>query len=142
MSVYGFVCRFMKSCVDSKNCVLIHIFYFGNNLFFKGIETMDYDTKANLTTVFSVYLLPVLLGAGVSLETGQAIVGLCVACLPIIFGMLNEMWTSKHLTRDRPEDVVSNITFDCGDGLNTDVPAKSQSDSLGYDGDLVSVAEL
>lgn len=96
---------------------------------------MDYDTKANLTTVVSVYLLPVLLGAGVSLETGQAIVGLCVACLPIIFGMLNEMWTSRHLTKPRPEE-KSNITFDESSS------AEPQSVSLGYDGDLVSVSEL
>ena len=64
---------------------------------------VSYDTKANLTTVASAYLIPLLVGYGISFETSSAIVGIFVSVILIVFGMVNEMYTSKHLTRDNPE---------------------------------------
>ena len=61
---------------------------------------MDYDIKANLTTVLSTYLIPILVGYGFSYETSNALTGVIVALIIIGFGMLNERYTSKHLTKD------------------------------------------
>ena len=65
---------------------------------------MDYDLKANLTTLISTYLIPVLVGYGFSTETSNALVGVIVALIIIGFGMLNERYTSKHLTVDEDID--------------------------------------
>ena len=61
---------------------------------------ISYDFKANLTTVLSTYLIPVLVGYGFSTETSNALVGVVVALIMIGFGMLNERYTSQHLTVD------------------------------------------
>ena len=61
---------------------------------------MDYDFKANLTTLLSTYLIPVLVGYGFSAETSNALVGVIVALVIIGFGMLNERYTSSHLTKE------------------------------------------
>ena len=60
---------------------------------------MDYDIKANLTTILSTYLIPILIGYGFSSETSNALVGVIVAVIIIGFNMLNERYTSKHLTK-------------------------------------------
>ncbi len=64
---------------------------------------VSYDFKANLTTIISTYLIPILVGYGVSSETANAITGIIVALVIIGFGMLNERYISKHLTKDNPE---------------------------------------
>ena len=58
---------------------------------------ISYDFKANLTTLLSTYLIPVLVGYGFSTETSNALVGVVVALIMIGFGMLNERYTSQHL---------------------------------------------
>ena len=65
---------------------------------------ISYDFKANLTTVLSTYLIPVLVGYGFSYETSNALIGVIVALIIIGFGMLNERFTSKHLTKDEELD--------------------------------------
>ena len=70
---------------------------------------MDYDVKANLTTLLSTYLIPVLVGYGFSVETSNAIVGVVVALVIIGFAMLNERYTSGHLTK------VDIVEDECGD---------------------------
>ena len=65
---------------------------------------MDYDIKANLTTVLSTYLIPILVGYGFSYETSNALTGVIVTLIIIGFGMLNERYTSKHLTKDEELD--------------------------------------
>ena len=62
---------------------------------------MDYDIKANLTTLLSTYLIPILIGYGFSSETSNALVGVIVAIIIIGFNMLNERYTSKHLTKNK-----------------------------------------
>lgn len=71
---------------------------------------MDYDIKANLTTVLSTYLIPILVGYGFSYETSNALTGVIVALIIIGFGMLNERYTSKHLTVD--EDTIDDDDID------------------------------
>lgn len=61
---------------------------------------MDYETKANITTLLSTYLIPILVGYGFSMETANALVGIVVALIIIGCGMLNERWTSQHLTKE------------------------------------------
>ena len=73
---------------------------------------MDYDFKANLTTVLSTYLIPVLVGYGFSSETSNALVGVVVALVIIGFNMLNERFTSKHLTKESDEESVYNECYD------------------------------
>lgn len=70
---------------------------------------MDYDIKANLTTVLSTYLIPILVGYGFSYETSNALVGVIVALIIIGFGMLNERYTSKHLTQDNEDTIDDDI---------------------------------
>lgn len=70
------------------------------------VMLMDYDFKANLTTILSTYLIPILVGYGFSAETSNALVGVIVALVIIGFGMLNERYTSDHLTKvDDSEDM-------------------------------------
>lgn len=89
---------------------------------------MDYDFTANLTTLVSTYLLPVLVGYGFSEATSNIIVGVVIGIIMIACNMLNEMYTSKHLTKDniKEEDIID------------DVP--SESDSID-DEDEISVGE-
>ena len=87
---------------------------------------MDYDFTANLTTLVSTYLLPVLIGYGFSETTSNAIVGVIIGIVLIACNMLNEMYTSKHLTKDNiKEDSIDDIS--------------SESDSI--DEDEISVGE-
>ena len=65
---------------------------------------IDSNLKANITTVLSTYLIPILVGYGFSTETSNALVGVIVALVIIGFNMLNEMYISKHLTRELPTD--------------------------------------
>ena len=72
---------------------------------------MDYDFTANLTTLVSTYLLPVLVGYGFSETTSNAIVGVIIGIVMIACNMLNEMYTSKHLTKDNiKEDSIDDIS--------------------------------
>ena len=76
---------------------------------------MDYDVKANLTTLLSTYLIPVLVGYGFSYETSNALTGVIVTLIIIGFGMLNERYTSKHLTKDEKLDdgeIVEEFSYD------------------------------
>ena len=76
---------------------------------------MDYDIKANLTTVLSTYLIPILVGYGFSYETSNALTGVIVTLIIIGFGMLNERYTSKHLTKDEELDdgeIVDEFSYD------------------------------
>lgn len=93
---------------------------------------VSYDFKANLTTILSTYLIPLLIGYGFSEATSSAIVGLIVSGVIIGFGMLNEMYTSKHLTKDKKIPTVDDlITI----GVDTD-------DEPVYDDEKTDVPEI
>lgn len=77
------------------------------------IVMIDSNLKANITTVLSTYLIPILVGYGFSTETSNALVGVIVALIIIGFNMLNEMYISKHLTRELP-DIEDDCEVDYG----------------------------
>ena len=72
---------------------------------------ISYDFKANITTLLSTYLIPVLIGYGFSNETSNALIGVIVALIMIGCGMLNERYTSNHLTVE-DDDVIDEIPDD------------------------------
>ena len=117
-----------------KKCLIFDIFdsYFVCDLLWIRLQgwyqrVMDYDFTANLTTLVSTYLLPVLVGYGFSETTSNAIVGVVIGIVMIACNMLNEMYTSKHLTKDNiKEDIIDDIS--------------SESDSID-DEDEISVGE-
>ena len=74
---------------------------------------IDSNLKANITTVLSTYLIPILVGYGFSTETSNALVGVIVALVIIGFNMLNEMYISKHLTKELP-DIEEDCEVDYG----------------------------
>lgn len=107
---------------------------------------MDYDVKANLTTVLSTYLIPMLLGLGLTAETSNALVGLIVALIIVGFNMLNEMYTSKHLTKDK-EDVmgVDEPVEEVLELEEDDSPVYAEDNDVDlpeFEGELVSMNKL
>ena len=117
-----------------KKCLIFDVFdsYFVCDLLWIRLQgwyqrVMDYDFIADLTTLVSTYLLPVLVGYGFSETTSNAIVGIVIGIVMIACNMLNEMYTSKHLTKDNiKEDIIDDIS--------------SESDSID-DEDEISVGE-
>ena len=104
---------------------------------------MDYDVKANLTTVLSTYLIPMLLCLGLSAETSNALVGLIVALIIVGFNMLNEMYTSKHLTKDK-EDVDEPVE-EVLELEEDDSPVYAEDNDVDlpeFEGELVSMNKL
>ena len=63
---------------------------------------MDYEFKANLTTVLSFVLLPVLAGLGVDAVTGAAVVGLIATICFYALLYYGEKFTSRFFTQERP----------------------------------------
>ena len=72
---------------------------------------MNYDYKADLTTLISTYLIPLLVGYGFSTETSNAIVGVIVAIIIIGCNMLNERYVSKHLSQEN-DDIAEYLSED------------------------------
>ena len=77
---------------------------------------VSYEFKANLTTILATYLIPTLVGYGVSVETANAITGIIVTLIILVFTMLNERYTSSHLTVD--ENKESDVEEESFDDLN------------------------
>lgn len=69
---------------------------------------MDYEFKANLTTVLCFLLFPVLAGLGVDSVTSSAVVGVLVAVLGYVLLFFNERYLSKWLTHEDYEVVNTN----------------------------------
>lgn len=96
---------------------------------------VSYDFKANLTTILSTYLIPLLIGYGFSEATSSAIVGLIVSAVIIGCGMVNEMYTSKHLTKDKEVPSIDDLVTLNGndepvyDDEKTDVPELPEFES-------------
>jgi len=62
---------------------------------------MDYDVKANLTTILAFIFLPILAGLGVDNVTGMAIVGLLATLLSFVLLYFSEKYTSKYFTVEK-----------------------------------------
>ena len=60
---------------------------------------MDYDLKANLTTIIGFILLPILSSFGVDAVTGSALVGVVAYFVVFLFMYLNERYLSKIFTK-------------------------------------------
>lgn len=79
---------------------------------------VSYELKANLTTLISTYLIPVLVGYGVSYESANALTGVIVALIIIGFGILNERYTSSHCTKENTD--VANETQEVDSSNNNE----------------------
>ena len=60
---------------------------------------VDYDFKANLTTVLGFIILPVLSSSGMDAVTGSAMVGVVSYLVVLLFMYLNERYLSKIFTK-------------------------------------------
>ena len=75
---------------------------------------MDYDFKANLTTILTFLLLPVLAGLGVDNLTGTAIIGVLATILCYVLLYFNEKYLSGYLTKYQSNSTVgSNYNPEC-----------------------------
>ena len=60
---------------------------------------MDYDLKANITTILSFVLLPILAGLGVDSMTGMAIAGVVATLVFYALLYFNEKYLSGFFTK-------------------------------------------
>ena len=74
---------------------------------------VDYDFKANLTTVLSFILLPVLSSFGVDAVTGSAMVGVVAYVVVLLFMYLNERYLSKIFTKEGYSVIKDNEKCNC-----------------------------
>ena len=76
---------------------------------------MDYDLKANLTTIFTFLLMPFLASLGVDSVTGNAFISVLVLIILYVVMYLNERYLSNIFTKDGYEVVnVENVaTCNC-----------------------------
>lgn len=82
---------------------------------------MDYDLKANITTVLTFILLPILAGYGVDNLTGTALVGVLATLLCYVLLYFNEKYLSGFLTKYSSSSTVGrnfNTECTCEEDLN------------------------
>lgn len=60
---------------------------------------MDYDIKANITTILTFILMPVLASFGVDAITGNAVIGALAVLVFYAIMYLNERYLSKIFTK-------------------------------------------
>lgn len=61
---------------------------------------MDYDIKANITTIVGFLILPVLSSLGIDALTGSAVVGVVSYVVVFVFMYFNERYLSKICTKE------------------------------------------
>jgi len=61
---------------------------------------MDYDLKANVTTILTFLIIPVLAGLGVDSVTGTAVVGVVATLVCYLAMYLNERYLSGIFTKE------------------------------------------
>lgn len=107
---------------------------------------ISYEFKANLTTVVSTYLIPILIGYGLSETTSNAIVGLIVSAVIIGCGMFNEMYTSSHLSKEKEcmcDDVDNAPVYSDGNDVpDFDEDYLIDSDLPEFESESVSLSKL
>lgn len=84
---------------------------------------MNYDLKANLTTILTFLLMPFLAGLGVDAYTGNAFISVIVLIIFYVLMYLNERYLSGIFTKKGYEvvNVDNQATCDCEkDALNQD----------------------
>lgn len=60
---------------------------------------MDYDVKANITTILTFLIMPLLAGIGVDAITGAAFISVLATILMYVFMYLNERYLSGIFTK-------------------------------------------
>lgn len=60
---------------------------------------MDYDIKANITTILTFFLMPVFASLGVDAVTGNAMIGALAVLVFYVLMYLNERYLSKIFTK-------------------------------------------
>lgn len=75
---------------------------------------MDYDLKANITTILTFILLPILAGIGIDSVTGVAIVGVLATLLVYVLLYFNERYLSGFFTKYSSNSIVgANFNSEC-----------------------------
>ena len=81
---------------------------------------MDYDIKANITTILTFFLMPVFASLGVDAITGNAMIGALAVLLFYVLMYLNERYLSKIFTKEgydvvKSDDVTDTVIQSCED---------------------------
>lgn len=63
-----------------------------------NIMKIDYNFKANLTTVLNTVLIPVLAGYGVSSASADAVIGVLAYVICLLLAVYGEKYVSNFLT--------------------------------------------
>ena len=79
---------------------------------------MDYDFKANITTILTFFLMPIFASLGIDSITGNAMIGVAALIIFYIAMYVNERYLSKIFT-NKGYEVVKEPSATCNcDGLN------------------------
>lgn len=73
---------------------------------------MDYDIKANITTILTFFLMPVFASLGVDAVTGNAMIGALAVLVFYVLMYLNERYLSKIFTKEGYDVVKSDDVTD------------------------------
>lgn len=73
---------------------------------------MDYDIKANITTILTFFLMPVFASLGVDAITGNAMIGALSVLIFYAAMYLNERYLSKIFTKEGYDVVKSDDVSD------------------------------
>lgn len=74
---------------------------------------MDYDLKANLTTIITFLIMPFLASLGVDSVTGNAFISVLVLIIGYVLMYLNERYLSKIFTKKGYKVVNADNIYDC-----------------------------
>ena len=73
---------------------------------------MDYDIKANITTILTFFLMPVFASLGIDAITGNAMIGALAVLIFYVLMYLNERYLSKIFTKEGYDVVKSDDVTD------------------------------
>ena len=73
---------------------------------------MDYDIKANITTILTFFLMQVFASLGVDAVTGNAMIGALAVLIFYVLMYLNERYLSKIFTKEGYDVVKSDDVTD------------------------------
>lgn len=73
---------------------------------------MDYDIKANITTILTFFLMPVFASLGIDAVTGNAMIGALALLIFYVAMYLNERYLSKIFTKEGYDVVKSDDVTD------------------------------
>lgn len=74
---------------------------------------MDYDIKANITTILTFFLMPIFASIGIDAVTGNAMIGALAVLIFYVLMYLNERYLSKIFTKTGYDVVKQSNTCDC-----------------------------